>query len=179
MTVPGMPDFFQGTEFWDFSLVDPDNRRPIDYAVREAALAEGDVAERLLETWRDGRVKQAVIRSVLGLRREAAALFARGRYQPLAVAGPLAERIIAFARVDASSSVLVVVPRLALGVLRGSGRLLLDPAGLARSAVLIPTELRGRPMRALFGGGEVVTLGPDLMLDTVLSGFPLAVLHAV
>jgi (1->4)-alpha-D-glucan 1-alpha-D-glucosylmutase len=79
MTVPGMPDFFQGTEFWDFSLVDPDNRRPVDYQARRTALSAGVEARHLLDTWRDGRIKQAVIRDVLALRKDLEDLFARGR----------------------------------------------------------------------------------------------------
>src|SRR6202042_1326156 len=59
MTVPGMPDFFQGTEFWDFSLVDPDNRRPVDYAARREALAMGAEPADCLTSWRDGRIKQS------------------------------------------------------------------------------------------------------------------------
>src|SRR6202041_1770748 len=68
-TVPGMPDFFQGTEFWDFSLVDPDNRRPIDFDSRIGALAGNKEPVDCEASWRDGRIKQTVIRRLLGLRR--------------------------------------------------------------------------------------------------------------
>ena len=94
MTVPGMPDFFQGSDFWDFSLVDPDNRRPVDYDMRRAALADHADWADLLQTWRDGRIKQAVIRKILGLRRQVPDLFARGDYTPLEVTGGLEERVV-------------------------------------------------------------------------------------
>ena len=70
LTVPGVPDFYQGTEFWDQSLVDPDNRRPVDFARRIDALEADETPVALAAQWRDGRVKQAVIRRALALRRE-------------------------------------------------------------------------------------------------------------
>jgi (1->4)-alpha-D-glucan 1-alpha-D-glucosylmutase len=178
MTVPGMPDFFQGTDFWDFSLVDPDNRRPVDYERRRAALADGVEAERLLATWRDGRVKQAVMRTVLRLRRQAESLFARGCYRKLAVEGPLSDRIIAFARMDAGSALVVVVPRLAHGLLRKTDQLLLDPDALRNSIIAVPAELHGRSAAMVFGGG-VVTALPELRLDALLAHFPMAILHVI
>ena len=82
MTVPGVPDLYQGNEFWDFSLVDPDNRRPVDYAARAQALQAPAPVEQLLSNWRDGRIKQALIAEVLNLRAEHAELFRRGRIRP-------------------------------------------------------------------------------------------------
>ncbi len=81
---PGVPDFFQGTEFWDFSLVDPDNRRAVDFAARTRALAEAPAPGSVAGAWRDGRVKQAVIARALALRRAVPELFARGDYVPAA-----------------------------------------------------------------------------------------------
>ena len=87
LTVPGVPDFYQGTEFWDQSLVDPDNRRPVDFARRIDALEADATPVALAAHWRDGRVKQAVIRRALALRREVPELFARGEYRPVEVTG--------------------------------------------------------------------------------------------
>ncbi len=175
MTVPGMPDFFQGTEFWDFSLVDPDNRRPVDYDRRRAALAAEPEAPSLLESWCDGRVKQALIHAVLDLRRQAEPLFARGSYLPLAVDGPLADRFIAFSRVDTSSAMIVVAPRLVHGLL-GDG-LQLDPDALRQNTLLLPPDLHSRLARSVFGGA--VTTQPELRIDTLLAHFPVAVLHMI
>ena len=69
LTSPGVPDIYQGTDFWDFSLVDPDNRRPVDYAAREDALRRDDQMATLLASWRDGRIKQAILARTLALRR--------------------------------------------------------------------------------------------------------------
>ncbi|MFL5281745.1 MAG: malto-oligosyltrehalose synthase [Rhodopila sp.] len=179
MTVPGMPDFFQGTEFWDFSLVDPDNRRPVDYGARRAALAEGTEARHLLDTWRDGRIKQAVIHTVLALRRDLEPLFARGRYQPLTVHGSQADRIIAFARVDASRVVVVVVPRHVDALLQSRTQLNLDPAELHDSFITLPADLRGRPLQSVFDGNDIVVAQTELRLDVLLPDFPLAILRAV
>ena len=96
LTVPGVPDIYQGDEFWDFSLVDPDNRRPVDFAARQRALqAPPDIGE-LLFNWRDGRIKQAVIAQVLGLRKACPELLRHGSYTPLQVLGQHAERVVAF-----------------------------------------------------------------------------------
>ena len=87
LTSPGVPDLYQGTEYWDFSLVDPDNRRPVDFAARAASLAEDADPVALLAQWRDGRVKQAVIARALRLRKAAPGLFTHGTYVPLKIEG--------------------------------------------------------------------------------------------
>jgi (1->4)-alpha-D-glucan 1-alpha-D-glucosylmutase len=99
-TMPGVPDFYQGTEFWDLSLVDPDNRRPVDFAERAAMLAsiENPNWESLAQHWPDGHIKFAWTRHLLKLRTELADVFAHGDYQPLEISGPHRDHVIAFAR---------------------------------------------------------------------------------
>lgn len=113
LTCPGVPDFYQGSELWDFSLVDPDNRRPVDYALRQRQLenvAHADPRE-LLENWRDGRIKMFVIHRLLALRRAHAEIFSSGTYEPVATDGPFADKLIAFQRRGGSATVLVIVAR--------------------------------------------------------------------
>ncbi|HSB72068.1 MAG TPA: malto-oligosyltrehalose synthase, partial [Candidatus Methylomirabilis sp.] len=108
ITAPGVPDFYQGSEVWDFSLVDPDNRRPVDFAARASLLedlrrriATGDLvhlARELVEQWTDGRVKLYTLHRALTYRRTAADLFQRGDYVPLPTGGQAAEHLCAFAR---------------------------------------------------------------------------------
>jgi (1->4)-alpha-D-glucan 1-alpha-D-glucosylmutase len=176
MTVPGMPDCFQGTEFWDFSLVDPDNRRPVDYDSRRAALAASGTASELIETWRDGRIKQAVIHAALVLRRQDEGLFARGSYQPLQVHGALADQIIAFARIGSASAVVVAVPRLVQGILHRGDQLRLNPDTLRDSSIGVPAELHGRSLRSIFDRNTLIA-DAKLPLETLFSQFPLAVLQ--
>lgn len=97
LTVPGVPDTYQGTELPDFSLVDPDNRRPVDYREREAALAQG------------GSAKLALMTELLGLRRARPALFAQGDYRPVEVTGPRAEDVVAFTRAHADARLFCAV----------------------------------------------------------------------
>jgi (1->4)-alpha-D-glucan 1-alpha-D-glucosylmutase len=99
-TMPGVPDFYQGTEFWDLSLVDPDNRRPVDFAKRAAVLASVETPDwqSLAQTWPDGHVKLAWTRHLIRLRTELAEVFAHGDYQPLQISGPHRDHLIAFAR---------------------------------------------------------------------------------
>lgn len=112
-TMPGVPDFYQGTEFWDLSLVDPDNRRPVDFAARAAALPalENPDWADLAQHWPDGRIKLAWTRRLLKQRAELAELFAHGDYQPLSVSGPHRDHVIAFARRRGRDAAIVAVAK--------------------------------------------------------------------
>ncbi|NNN07443.1 MAG: malto-oligosyltrehalose synthase [Elusimicrobia bacterium] len=144
---PGVADFYQGTELWDLSLVDPDNRRPVDYAARREKLAsleplltgrDGGEAElkELLEHWEDGRVKLFVTAKALRYRRDRADLFMKGSYEPLEVRGGCAGRFIAFRRLFGAEEAVVVVSRLLGGPLWRKG--LAGVGALARGSVLVP-----------------------------------------
>jgi (1->4)-alpha-D-glucan 1-alpha-D-glucosylmutase len=114
-TMPGIPDFYQGTEFWDLALVDPDNRRPVDFASRGAALdAIGETPDwqALADQWDDGRIKLALTRRLLALRRSFADIFINGTYRPIDVSGPDHERIVAYVRSSGGVAVIVAVGRL-------------------------------------------------------------------
>jgi (1->4)-alpha-D-glucan 1-alpha-D-glucosylmutase len=110
-TMPGVPDFYQGTEFWDFSLVDPDNRRPVDFVARMSALPSVETPdwESLAQNWIDGRIKLAWTRHVLKLRTELADVFSHGDYQPLEVTGPHRDHVIAFVRRHGRDAAIVLV----------------------------------------------------------------------
>jgi (1->4)-alpha-D-glucan 1-alpha-D-glucosylmutase len=114
LTMPGVPDVYQGSELWDLSLVDPDNRRPVDYALRAALLSFVDSApvEAVGERAAEGAPKLLVTSRALRLRRSRPSAFA-GAYEPLAVAGGWADRVVAFAR---GAAVVTVVPRLSVHV---------------------------------------------------------------
>lgn len=121
MTCPGIPDIYQGSELWDFNLVDPDNRRPVDFDRREALLAgirarrgEGEripFVEDLRDRWPDGRIKLYLISTLLRIRQRFPQLFLQGQYQPLKVEGPLEERVCAFQRAEKAAHLIVVVGR--------------------------------------------------------------------
>ncbi|AZO82059.1 malto-oligosyltrehalose synthase (plasmid) [Bosea sp. Tri-49] len=109
-TVPGVPDTYQGTEFWDLSMVDPDNRRPVDFTGRRQAL-ESDAQEGdLRQDWRDGRLKQQVLQRLLQARRLNPDLFVGASYCPLPVTGVRRDDVIAFLRETQDAALLVVVP---------------------------------------------------------------------
>jgi (1->4)-alpha-D-glucan 1-alpha-D-glucosylmutase len=112
-TMPGVPDFYQGTEFWDLSLVDPDNRRPVDFAERAAVLAslEAPDWESLAQNWSNGHLKLAWTRHLLKLRTERADVFAHGDYQPLEITGPHGDHVIAFARRHGRDAVITAVAK--------------------------------------------------------------------
>lgn len=194
-TAPGVPDFYQGSEVWDFSLVDPDNRRPVDYELRrsmlarlreeEAARGRAALVESLLREPEDGRLKLYVTSRALHFRRERAALFQRGEYAPLEVRGRAAASVVAFARRDGDEEVLVIASRFftRLGVMEGEG------IGLSREAwadtVLVADgATRGARYRDVFTGVEISVnedsaAAASLRLADVLSPLPLAILERV
>jgi (1->4)-alpha-D-glucan 1-alpha-D-glucosylmutase len=112
-TMPGVPDFYQGTELWDLSLVDPDNRRPVDFSERAKVLAAAEAPDwdGLTKNWRNGHVKLAWTRQVLKLRAELANVFANGEYQPLQVSGAHRDHVIAFARRRGRDAAIVAVAK--------------------------------------------------------------------
>jgi len=105
LTVPGVPDIYQGAEFWEQSLVDPDNRRAVDFAARTEALADAAPMEELIGDFRSGRLKQRVVAALLALRAARPALFAQGSYQPI----EMGEGFLAFERRRGSAALLVAV----------------------------------------------------------------------
>ncbi len=172
-TVPGMPDFYQGTELWDFSLVDPDNRRAADYAARRAALASLDQAEpaALLQNWRDGRIKLHITHKLLNFRRAHAALFKQGNHTTLEMAGEFTDFCIAYMRQLENEALLIVIPRL-------TARLGFPPVGdVWRDTVVNwPGGLVGRSARDLFTGASFTFGDSPLLVREVLKTLPLAAL---
>ncbi len=174
LTVPGVPDFYQGTEFWDQSLVDPDNRRPVDFAARMASLEEDEGPSVLARSWRDGRVKQAVIARVLALRQRQAALFAQGEYVPLPAEGQEAARVIAFVRWHEDGAMLVAVTHLPAG-LGVREDLSIPRQAWAGTRLILPDRLAGRVVRNVLSGAEQ-RLEPMVELGELLAKLPAAVL---
>ncbi|HEX3420358.1 MAG TPA: malto-oligosyltrehalose synthase [Candidatus Udaeobacter sp.] len=114
LTSPGVPDIYQGTEIWDYSLVDPDNRRPVDYGLRRQMLQSLSSATpgELMRTWPDGRIKLFLTQHILQFRRGHADLFECGEYLPLHVSGTFAESCISFVRRLDPHWIAVIAPRL-------------------------------------------------------------------
>lgn len=136
LTVPGVPDLYQSGEFWDLSLVDPDNRRPVEWPRRIAGPPAAPLRE-LAADWRDGRVKQALIARGLALRQRLSPLFAEGDYRPVRLEGPLAGAMIAFVRRRPEAWALVVAPRLALRLPLAPGEVRLVPNGWRDTAIVL------------------------------------------
>lgn len=180
LTCPGMPDIYQGNDLWDFSLVDPDSRRPVDYTSRaqlfESMRQWGNAPElpsvrRLLQVPEDGRLKQYLTWRTLCLRQQQPNLFQQGEYLPLAVQGAQADHVVAFVRKSENASVLVVVPRLIAGLLN-HGDPDLPPVGAAiwgDTHVLFPFHDALRKVRNVFTG-EILNLpSPDLVSPDLVS----------
>jgi (1->4)-alpha-D-glucan 1-alpha-D-glucosylmutase len=182
LTVPGVPDIYQGCELWNLSLVDPDNRRPVDWELRARLLAAiglataptVDVASDALAGWRDGRLKLLVTARGLHLRRALPSLFRAGDYRPLAVSGERANHVIAFARRHEDAWVIVVVPRLPVG-LAPVGSPPLGQAVWGETAIGVPDGAPTQLANALTGELVPARAG-TLALADALATLPVALL---
>jgi (1->4)-alpha-D-glucan 1-alpha-D-glucosylmutase len=165
-TLPGVPDFYQGCEFWDLSLVDPDNRRPVDFAARRSELASQHHPDwsDLVRSWSDGRLKLAWTRELLRLRGELADVFTSGDYQPLGVSGPHSAHVIAFARRHGRDAAITIVGRL-FAPFTQAGRTWPTAAAIDATVDLKGFEVAGID-------------GDDVPLSRLLTHFPAAVLKA-
>ena len=173
LAAPGVPDLYQGAEFWDQSLVDPDNRRPVDFAARKAMLARHAAPVDLMPAWRDGGVKQAVIARGLALRAEYPALFAQGAYLKLEVAGPAASHVLAFARHHRGRFVVAAATRLSAKLLAGADAPLVA-AEMWRDTIII---LPGNRCYDALNTGTLETSGAVPVAD-LFARLPVALLSS-
>jgi (1->4)-alpha-D-glucan 1-alpha-D-glucosylmutase len=193
-TCPGVPDLYQGTELWDYSLVDPDNRRPVDYDARRKLLNElhhrsrkpedlTALTRELLGSASDGRIKLFLTTRALHFRRTHKSLFAEGDYQPLEATGTKAEHVCAFARTRKERTIVVAVPRLLTKLVGGAER---SPCGAEiwqDTRVILPEAHADGEFRNVFTG-EVVKAcphrnSPCLTMVNVMSHFPAALLERI
>ena len=184
LTAPGVPDIYQGQELWDFSLVDPDNRRTVDFDVRTRSAAqlckrfeageEANVSRELLADYRDGRLKMWVTMLGLNFRRQHRELFRAGSYLPLHAEHGREEHLIAFARFYEGDIAIIAAPRLSYTLMKGKEEL---PMGAAWGDMhlQLPSEVVGQRLRNIFTG-ERFLAGSSLSCRELFGSFPLALL---
>ncbi len=178
-TAPGVPDVYQSDDLWTLTLVDPDNRRPLDIEGHDRALRSTDASDvrELLDSWRDGRVKQAVVRTSLRARRTHPKLFGGGVYVPLAARGPAAHHVIAFARVTTSDTGVVVASRLP-HTLAGDSRFPVGTDVWGDTVVNLPPEVNPDLVDALTRSIPTPR-ARSLLVGEVLADLPVALLIGV
>jgi malto-oligosyltrehalose synthase len=174
LTAPGVPDTYQGTEYWDLSLVDPDNRSPVDFAARQNSLGAKTLAE-LASHWADGRIKQNLIGRILALRKKRPQLFTEGIYLPLEVAGPHADHVVAFARVWRGNCAIAVFCRSPAGLLAGDGSLGIPASRWKETRLVALREFRGQFLNAL-APGPAFAIAPEIEIGQILTHLPVALL---
>ncbi len=176
-TAPGVPDIYQGSELWDLNLVDPDNRRPVDYALRMRtldAVMDSLAADRpaamagFMRDWQDARFKLAAIASILAYRRDVPALFAEGDYEPLSAQGDAADEVAAFCRRQGDAAMLVVAARFPARR-EASG-------GAPHVIVPVPEALQNLRWHDLLTGRRMSATGEGLDTTRLLAVLPAAVL---
>ena len=178
-TAPGVPDTYQGSETWAYNLVDPDNRRPVDFAAL-AGLLDGvagvdeDGVAHLVQHWQDGAVKVHVTSRLLQLRRRYRRSFEHSGYRPLGVSGDRSDHVVAFVREGDGEPVVTVVPRLVYRLV-GPGRFALGADAWGAVGIELGASLPGRWRDALTGRSLVATDG-RLAAGDVLARLPVAVL---
>ncbi|HET8824506.1 MAG TPA: malto-oligosyltrehalose synthase [Terriglobales bacterium] len=183
LTVPGVPDVYQGNEMWDFSLVDPDNRRAVDYAARRRLLQQiqemassesqlGDVVRNLTVNLEDGCIKMYVLWQALKLRQQIPEVFQEGTYNPLRVAGAKANHVVAFLRKSSRAAVLVVVPRLSSQLTCSELRLPLGQQ-VWRDCDIELQDMVGSEWFNMFTGERHKTSGERMSVSEILRSFPL------
>jgi len=193
LTSPGIPDVFQGTELFDFKLVDPDNRQPVDFIQRRELLTSlqeqidaagrtlNDLVVELVAQRTDGRIKLYTILRLLNFRREHPDLFTTGQYIPLEASGSRRENLCAFLRQSSATTVLVVVPRLVAGLLAGKSGPPIGPDIWGDTRLVLPKGVEeGRFANLLTGDVLETMVGPEsseLPMASVLRTFPVAVLE--
>jgi len=173
LTAPGVPDIYQGTEIWDDSLVDPDNRRPIDYARRREMLTqiENVPANELMQCWPDGRIKMRLTQRLLHLRRENPELFREGIYEPINFGGAFADYAIGFVRRHRDRAIIVIVPRL-------SSRVGFPPIGDRWQDTHVVLPAGKSNLRDVFSDRKVRVENSQLRLAVAMSQLPFAVLQS-
>lgn len=187
ITSPGVPDFYQGTELWDFSMVDPDNRRPVDFELRRKMLtrirrrdANGDAGfvRELLADWPSGAIKMYVIQKALRFRQKHPALFRGGEYVALPVRGVLRDHLFAFARRAGSEWAITIVPRLPAGLAR-PGVWPMGQSVWRQTGIEIPDDAPGEWVE-IFSGHTVAVRGRSprrVKAAGALANFPVAILY--
>jgi (1->4)-alpha-D-glucan 1-alpha-D-glucosylmutase len=176
LTSPGTPDVYQGDEFWNFALVDPDNRRQVDFAAREHALDDlGSVEPRLrgaslLDIF-DNRVKLLVTHRLLSLRKSCAELFTRGAYTALDVRGARADHVVAFARTFEDKLSVTIAARLTCELLASR-----VAEWWEDTSIVIPVEIAATTMRSAITGEELRTVDGTIRVPTALAKLPATVL---
>lgn len=171
-TAPGLPDFYRGTITWDFSLVDPDNRRPVEFAPLTDFSAK---AKSFLPEWRDGRVKIFLTEKLLAYRQANAELFTRGEYISLQVSGKRAENVFAFARRLGDAWMIAIAPRFATQL----SVVMRPPTGIRAwldTSLKLPDGVPQR-WRNVITGASMEMRDSELPLHRALDSFPVALLR--
>ena len=195
---PGVPDFYQGTELWDLNLVDPDNRHPVDYALRKGVLEDverlvedpdgpfpddkEDAVREMLSHWEDGRIKMFITAQALRLRARLSPVFLDGTYEALEVEGERKEHVVATARCAPEGTIVAIVPRLTTALVTEGRPLPVGEETWGSTRVMLPVAFARTPFRNVLTGESLAPAEPEkenvLLLSELFGICPVALLVA-
>ncbi len=187
LSVPGIPDIYQGNELWNFALVDPDNRRPVDFMHRQTLLrslaSTGSCMQEYMSCLEDGRAKMHVTRQALALQRRYPALFRRGEYLAMEIRGPRAGQLVAFARVCKGKTVIVVVARWTAALINAMPSWSASQGQWQKTYLILPSEAGNYSFRDVLCDEYIRPVQVDtemqLAAGDVLQQAPLALLESL
>ena len=184
-TSPGTPDLYQGDELWNFALVDPDNRREVDYELRKGLLDElvtrfessvesrQELLREMVEHPEDGRIKLHTIREALSVRRQFPELFLESEYHRLTFEGPQSEHLVGFARVQGSEAAISIAPRWTTGIISDWKNAPVGDAVWQDTRVMLPTSLAGKQLDSMYTRAQLVVADDgSLRASEVFAEFP-------
>ncbi|XSG81351.1 MAG: malto-oligosyltrehalose synthase [Methyloligella sp. ZOD6] len=179
LTAPGVPDIYRGAELWELSLVDPDNRRPVDFAnldKRLAALESGAEPGALMRDWQSGAIKLHLLTTALRYRQANPALFETGEYIPFHLTGKRSAGAVAYLRSDTERAVLSVAPIRARALLNGREIPMVPPERWEDTAISLPGDWADKTWRNLLTGETITAVEGKMRLGETLQSFPVALL---
>ncbi|MFD0986618.1 malto-oligosyltrehalose synthase [Methyloligella solikamskensis] len=179
LTAPGVPDVYRGSELWELSLVDPDNRRPVDFAKLEEMLSglEGDSDPAdLLESWRSGVIKLSLLEKGLRHREDYPALFETGDYTPVHLTGARSAHAVAYLRSDETCGLIAIAPIRARALLEGQETPIVSSEKWEDTAISLPGDWASKSWRNLLTGETMTAIDNKMHLSEVLKNFPVALL---
>ena len=187
LTSPGIPDLYQGSELWDFSLVDPDNRRSVNFDMRQNFLAKNLSLANLISNRNNGGIKFFITKTCLDYRKRESELFMKGKYIPLEVIGPAKDNLLAYARLLNDKLCITAVPLKVIKLLKKTNldnfitedtfKKLIEKTIWQETKILLPSNIQISELRNIFSNESIACLSNAIDCAAIFKDIPVSVMH--